>query len=75
MRADHFKKDRPEDRVERNFAPRRRIIGVPEPDLALHPQERRQGAGHQEHVVEMKPEKGVVRVRLDAPTIERIERA
>ena len=74
MRADHFKKNRPKNGIKRYLTPRRRGVVRAQTQPALHQQQRRQGARHQEHIVEMKPQESIVDVRLDAPAIQRVQR-
>jgi hypothetical protein len=39
----------------------------------LHPQQNRQGGRHEQHIVEMKPQEGIVSVRLEPPTIQHVQ--
>jgi len=73
MRTDQLEKDGPENGVERDFIPRRRIVDGPQPQAALQPQQHRQCAGHEEQVIEMKPQESTVRVGLESPTVQDIQ--
>ncbi len=75
MRSDHFEENGPKYRVERDLAPGRRFVHVPQPKPALHQEQHRQSARNQQHIVEMKPQKRIVSMRLDAPAIQCVERA
>jgi hypothetical protein len=73
MRTDQLEKDGPENGVERDFIPSRRIVDGPQPQAALQPQQYRQCAGHEEQVIEMKPQESTVRVGLESPTVQDIQ--
>ena len=75
VRADDFEKDGPKNGVERDFIPRWRIIDGAQAQSALNPKQHRQRARHEEQVIEMKSQEGAVRVRLDHPAVQHIQRA
>src|SRR5215469_4573841 len=74
MRANDFKENRPENRVERDLPPGRRVICRAQAQPSLHQQQRRQRARDKQHIVEMESHERVVRMRFDQPAIQRVKR-
>jgi hypothetical protein len=75
LRADDFKENRPEDGVKRELTPGWRDIARAQTKASLQPKQHRQRARHQEKIIKMKPQEGIVDMGLDAPAIKRIQRA
>lgn len=74
MRSDDFKQQGPDRCVEKDFTDGRRLIALAQSKQTLQQQKRRQCAGNEQKIVEMKPQKRTVYMRFDEPTIQRVER-
>ena len=71
---DDFKKDGPDDEMQRNLAGSRKVVARSEPKPALHQEQQRQCARHGQKVVKMKSQKCAVYVRFHEPAIDGIKR-
>ena len=74
VRADHLEENGPHNQVKRDLAGGWHFVVSSQPDPALKLQQRRQGAGNQQQIVEVATKKRAVDTRDDGPAINCIER-
>ena len=73
VRADDFKEDGPDNKIQRDLSQRRHFVGCPQAEQPMHQQQRGQRARDEQHVVEIVVHEQAVHMRLDAPAIEKIQ--
>jgi len=75
MRANPFEQYGPNDQIQPDLAPGRKLIVVPQFEPALQQQERRQRARNQQHIVEIIAHKRAVHARFNYPSVQHIKAA
>lgn len=75
VRSDNLEQDGPDKAIETELANGWHVVIVPELEQALKPQQRRQRARYQQHIIEMIPKKWTVNAGNDYPAVQRVETA
>jgi hypothetical protein len=74
MRRQHLEEDGPEDQHGEDFSPRRRSVVAAQAGAPFQPEEHRDGAGHEQKIIEPPGKKTRCDERLDQPAVENINR-